>query len=161
MSGLLSTTIVLYILCFRSIIFFHYINNILYIINTSSFLHLITMTPPINLTGIHTPYSPSFINSLNDTALNYVRSQCNTHVCLLSYAQVRYDPSLGGNMFFLLLFAAILVIQVGLGVWHKTWTYLVAMFMGLLLEVIGYHARVQMSHNPWLSNPFLMYVFWL
>jgi len=116
------------------------------------------MTPPVNLTGVHIPYPASFLDSLNDTQLDYVRQHCNTTVCSLSYAQVHYDPSLAGNLIYLIIFVLILVIQVGLGVWKRTWSYLITMIPGLLMEIIGYDARVNMSKNPWLSNPFLMYV---
>jgi hypothetical protein len=52
-------------------------------------------------------------------------------------------PSLGGNVFFLACHAALLPIQIFFGIRYKTWGYLFSMFSGLLLEVIGYVARVQ------------------
>lgn len=114
------------------------------------------MTTPVNLTGISIPYNSTFLDSLNGTQLNYVRAHCNTTVCSLSYAQLDYDPSLAGNQLFLAFFLIILILQVWFGFWRKTWTYMCTMIPGLLLEIVGYNARVQMSRNPWLSNPFLM-----
>lgn len=86
----------------------------------------------------------------NDTNL------CTLDTCPLSLAEVRYIPSLGGNAFFVALFALLLAIQLGLGIYYKTWTYLIAISFGLLGEIIGYVGRVQMHFNPFLSNPFLM-----
>lgn len=104
-----------------------------------------SLLPPLNhtSTGVPIPYSKHFIDSLNVTEQNYVLAHCNTTICELSYASVHYDPSLGGNLLFLILFTAILFIQFGLGIWYKTWTYLLAMTLGLVLEVVGYDARVQ------------------
>jgi hypothetical protein len=81
---------------------------------------------------------------------------CTIQTCSLDYATVRYVPSLGGNAFYLALFATILAVQLALGIRYRLWGYLVAMTGGLTLEVIGYVSRLQMHANPWLSNPFLL-----
>jgi len=45
-----------------------------------------------------------------------------------------------------------------LGIRYKTWGYMVAMVFGLLLEVIGYVARVMLHNSPFDNNFFLMYL---
>ncbi|TKA82882.1 hypothetical protein B0A55_01174 [Friedmanniomyces simplex] len=48
--------------------------------------------------------------------------------------------------------------QVGLGVYYKTWGFMSSMIIGLALEVLGYASRVQIHDNPFGSNPFLLYL---
>lgn len=88
---------------------------------------------------------------LNNTDL------CTLETCPLSLAQVHYVPSLGGNAFYLALFALLLLLQLAFGFRFRTWSFTGSMFGGLVLEVIGYAARVQMHDNPFKSDPFLMY----
>jgi hypothetical protein len=81
---------------------------------------------------------------------------CTLSTCPIEYGFVHYDPSLGGNAFFLAVFALILLIQVGQCIKYRTWSFSGSMFGGLVLEIVGYLGRVQMHFNPFLSNPFLM-----
>lgn len=81
---------------------------------------------------------------------------CTLDTCPMSMANMDYVPSLAGNLIFVFLFAVVLIVQLFLSIRHKTWSYLVAMTGGLVLEIIGYVARVQMHSNPFTSNPFLM-----
>jgi hypothetical protein len=81
---------------------------------------------------------------------------CTLDTCPLDLAYVEYIPSLAGNALYLALFAIILLIQGGLGVYYKTWTYMIAMCAGLLLEVLGYAGRIQMHYNPFPEEPFLL-----
>lgn len=46
---------------------------------------------------------------------------CTIDTCPLSLANFTYVPSLGGNVTYLAIFAAILIPQVYLGIRHKTW----------------------------------------
>lgn len=48
-----------------------------------------------------------------------------------------YYPSLPVNAFFLAWFAVLLIANLGLGIRYKTWTYLIALGLGCLSEVIG------------------------
>jgi hypothetical protein len=98
----------------------------------------------------------SFILTFNGTWID--PSQCTLALCSLSQATVDYDPNLGGNAFFLAVFALLIFIHLFMGIKYKTWGYFVGMVGGLALEIVGYVARVMMSKNPWESNPFLMYV---
>ena len=80
---------------------------------------------------------------------------CTLDTCPLSWAEVDYVPSLAGNLIYVGVFGLALLLQIGLGIYYKTWTYLIAMVGGLVGEIIGYIGRVQMHYNPFLKNPFL------
>ncbi|KAL8937355.1 MAG: hypothetical protein Q9211_003730, partial [Gyalolechia sp. 1 TL-2023] len=96
---------------------------------------------------------PNFnLTLLNNTDL------CTLETCPLSLATVDYVPSLAGNVIYLSLFALLLLAQILFGVKWRTWTFAGSMFGGLVLEVAGYAARVQMHDNPFDSNPFLLYI---
>lgn len=83
---------------------------------------------------------------------------CTTKTCPKEMQTIDYVPSLGGNAFFLALFAIILISQIAAGIKWKTWSFTGCVFGGLVLEVIGYVARIQIHDNPFKSDPFLMYV---
>lgn len=84
--------------------------------------------------------------------------ECTLATCPIADATVNYDPSLGGNAFFLAIFGLILVIQAFQGYKYRAWSYTGSMIGGLVLEIVGYLGRVQMHFNPFLSNPFLMLI---
>jgi hypothetical protein len=81
---------------------------------------------------------------------------CTLDTCPLILAHVQYDPNLAGNVLYLAIFSIVLAFQVFLGIYYRTWGYMAAMSGGLILEIIGYIARVQMHFNPFTQNPFLM-----
>lgn len=83
---------------------------------------------------------------------------CTLSTCSLLQAHFQYIPSLAGNAFFIALFALLLLLQIGLSIRYRTWGFLVGMIGGLVLEVLGYVGRVQMHFNPFIKNPFLMYL---
>lgn len=86
---------------------------------------------------------------------------CTLATCTLEQAHFRYIPTLAGNALLLGIFAFLIVPQVALGVKYKTWGFMGAMLGGLILEIIGYVARIQMHNNPFAQDPFLMYVSFL
>ena len=83
---------------------------------------------------------------------------CTTETCPPEMQAIRYVPSLAGNAFFIALYALILILQVAAGIKWRTWSFTGCIFGGLVLEIIGYAARIQMHYNPFSSDPFLMYV---
>jgi len=83
---------------------------------------------------------------------------CTLQTCPLECGQVTFLPSLPGNLLYAILFGLILLAQIGLGVWYKTWGFMVGMFCGLALEVIGYIGRIMLHHNPFDFNNFLIYL---
>lgn len=82
---------------------------------------------------------------------------CTLSTCPLSEAQVQYIPSLSGNALYLSIFAISLAAQLPLGILHRTWGFLVSMSFGLILEIIGYVARLQLHNDPFDHNAFLMF----
>jgi hypothetical protein len=83
---------------------------------------------------------------------------CTLASCSLKNAQVQYDPSLGGNAFYVSIFALAIFVQALLGIQYRTWSFLAGMFCGLILETVGYAARIQMHFNPFTKGPFVMLV---
>lgn len=85
---------------------------------------------------------------------------CNLTTCDLTLAAIDYIPSLAGNAFYCAIFGLYLIINVYLGIKHKTWGYMVAMFLGLAGEIIGYAARILLNKNPFdpTGNDFIIYI---
>ncbi len=81
---------------------------------------------------------------------------CTLQTCSLLQAHFQYVPTLAGNTLYLGIFGLLLLVQVFFGIKHRTWGFLAGMVGGIVLEIIGYVARVQMHYNPFISNPFLM-----
>jgi hypothetical protein len=83
---------------------------------------------------------------------------CTLQTCDLSLASFLYLPNKPGNALFAALFAAMILAQLFLGIKYKTWGYMGAMVLGMILEVIGYIARVMLHDKPFDDNNFLMYL---
>lgn len=96
------------------------------------------------------------VNATTNATLIEDPNLCTLDTCPLDLANIDYVPSLAGNLIFIAVFGLVLIAQLGIGIRYKTWSYLIAMTGGLLLEIIGYVARVQMHYNPFKSDPFLM-----
>jgi RTA1 like protein len=73
-------------------------------------------------------------------------------------ASFLYLPTIPGNAIYAAIFAIYILAQLFLGIKHKTWGYMVAMVLGLSLEVVGYVARIMLHNSPFNNNDFLMYL---
>jgi hypothetical protein len=82
---------------------------------------------------------------------------CTLETCPLSMASVEYRPVLWGNILFMAIFGAGALIHLGLGIRYKTWTFMIAMVLGLIGEVVGYVGRVNLYDNPFNGDAFLEY----
>lgn len=69
-----------------------------------------------------------------------------------------YYPSLGWNAFFAAAFGLAFILQLGLGVRYKTWTYMIGVGLGCLGEAIGYIGRIQLHNNPYDNNGFTIQI---
>lgn len=85
---------------------------------------------------------------------------CTLSTCDLTLASFHYRASLGGNAFYAAVFGIYLLLNMYLGFRHKTWGYMIAMFFGLVGEIIGYIARILLYNNPFdpTGNNFLIYI---
>lgn len=93
--------------------------------------------------------------------LNVIMSNtddCTLQTCPLSAAYIQYQPNMAGNIFYLALFAIILIGQIGTGIVFRSWSFTVPMVAGLILEIIGYLGRILLHDNPFSFNDFLMWV---
>ncbi|KAF2152230.1 RTA1-domain-containing protein [Myriangium duriaei CBS 260.36] len=93
------------------------------------------------------------IPSLNGTLVDF--NACTPAICSLAWAQLQYVPTVSGGVAYAILFGLLLLAQIGLGWKHRTWGFLVGMICGLLLEVIGYVARIQLSNDVFSFNAFV------
>jgi hypothetical protein len=82
--------------------------------------------------------------------------QCTLQLCPIVDAQITYAPNLAGNVLYLSIFSFCLVCNLILGLWYRTWGYLVAMILGCTLEILGYVGRIQMHYNPFPQGPFFL-----
>jgi len=65
-----------------------------------------------------------------------------------------YYPNLGANAFFAALFAILLIAQLIIGTWTRTWTFMLAVGIGIFGEMTGYIGRLIMHKNPWSNAGF-------
>jgi hypothetical protein len=90
-----------------------------------------------------------------DPSVTYI-SQCTPKLCSLHYAVLSYVPSYGGNIAVASFFGAFLVAQIIFWFFYRTHSFTIAMSLGLILEIVGYCARVQMHFTLFTSGPFLL-----
>ncbi|KAL8660579.1 MAG: hypothetical protein Q9202_006433 [Teloschistes flavicans] len=81
-----------------------------------------------------------------------------TDFCVVEATTYGYYPNLGANAFFLAIFALCMGIQFFQGVRWRSWSYMIAMTVGCLGEVLGYAGRVILHGNPWSSLGFQMQI---
>jgi hypothetical protein len=72
--------------------------------------------------------------------------------CPVSGTLYGYLPNLSVNAFFAALFGLLLLLQLLIGTYTRTWTYLLAVGLGVFGEMTGYIGRLVMRNNPW-ANP--------
>lgn len=65
-----------------------------------------------------------------------------------------YYPSLGANAFFAAFFGLAALLQLGLGIKYKTWTYMIALVLGCAGECAGYVGRIMLHNNPYDETGF-------
>jgi len=116
-------------------------------------VHNLTEVNGINITQFNGEIYPAgFWLASNITSI----SQCTVDLCSLKYASVSYVPNAGSNFLFAIIFAFFLLTQLVFWIWRRTHSFSFAMSCGLILEVLGYLARVIMKHNMFSETPFLM-----
>jgi len=77
---------------------------------------------------------------------------CTSQTCSLKYGEVQYDPSFAANVAYMILFVVLLLAHLVLGIFYRTWGFVVGIVCGLVLEVVGYAARIGLHNNPFDFN---------
>ncbi|KAG8629135.1 hypothetical protein KVT40_003000 [Elsinoe batatas] len=77
-----------------------------------------------------------------------------TSICPVSRTTYGYVPDLGGNAFLCALFAACALLHIGAGTYHRSWSFMVALAGGAIMEAIGYAGRIMMHVNVWDQTAF-------
>lgn len=79
-------------------------------------------------------------------------------LCPVEATTYGYYPNFGANVFFTAFFGFLGVIQLGWGIYYRTWTFLVAVAVGAFMEMAGYIGRIMMNDNPWSSPAFKLQI---
>ncbi|PWY83583.1 RTA1-domain-containing protein [Aspergillus heteromorphus CBS 117.55] len=114
------------------------------------------------MTGCTTDWSNVTLAAFNQTLLNDT-SLCTKCTCPLvldgeQLSWVRYYPNLAGNVLYTAIFGVFLVLQLFFGISRKTRGYMIAMLLGLILEVLGYIGRILLRYSMFSFSWFLMYL---
>ncbi|KAL4996672.1 RTA1 like protein-domain-containing protein [Aspergillus recurvatus] len=83
-------------------------------------------------------------------------ADCTLETCSIEDAYIQYQPTIAGNSVYLALFGALLVAQAVLAPTYRMWGFSGSMITGLVLEVLGYVARILFHDDPFNFDYFLM-----
>jgi magnesium-transporting ATPase (P-type) len=74
-----------------------------------------------------------------------------TDACPVSATLYGYRPHLVGNAILCLAFAVCVLLQLGslICLRVRTWSYMIVLLIGTIVEVLGYMGRLVMNDNPW------------
>lgn len=78
--------------------------------------------------------------------------------CPVSTTTYGYYPNFGGNVFFAVIYGIMGVAQLGLGVYFRSWTFMIAVCVGAFMEMAGYIGRILMNNNPWDQGAFKLQI---
>jgi hypothetical protein len=78
--------------------------------------------------------------------------------CPVEATTYGYYPNLAGNALFCAIFAICGLLQIILGIRYKTYTWMLGLTIGTLLEMAGYVGRLLMNKNPWNSSGFKLQI---
>lgn len=78
-----------------------------------------------------------------------------TEYCPVEVSVYGFYPSLEANTFFVAFFGLFALINLGLGIRYRTWSYMVALCLGCVTAVVGYVGRLIMRDNPFASAGFI------
>lgn len=100
--------------------------------------------------GLCQTINSTIIDGFNITCELYqnIETKCKVETCPLSFAQYDYVPNLAGNLLYSAFFVLFLIAHLVFGIRYRTWGFLAGMVIGLLLEVLGWVARVLLHFFP-------------
>ena len=81
-------------------------------------------------------------------------SECSLQICDLSRSHFAYPPAYPAAEAYIIYFALFLILQIGLGVWYKTWRLIVGAFSCFLLYMLGFIAAAKLSADPFSDGWF-------
>ncbi|QKX55539.1 uncharacterized protein TRUGW13939_02633 [Talaromyces rugulosus] len=81
---------------------------------------------------------------------------CTLQTCSIEYAFTQYQPNIAANSVYLVVFSIFLAGQVVLAICCKSWSYSGLIICGMILEILGYIARILIHTNPFSFPYFLM-----
>ncbi|KAJ3021344.1 hypothetical protein HKX48_008739 [Thoreauomyces humboldtii] len=85
--------------------------------------------------------------------------QCTIETCTVAeHGKIHYLPNLPANIIYLVIFALLFFLHLGLGARYRTWGFTIPIIMGAACEVIGYGGRIMGRSDPFSLNPFLVYL---
>ncbi|ETI22793.1 hypothetical protein G647_06869 [Cladophialophora carrionii CBS 160.54] len=91
----------------------------------------------------------------NETVWNQETCTEITEYCPVELSVYGYHPDIGANGFFLGFFALFALINLGLGIRYRTWSYMVALTAGCVCASIGYVGRIILHDNPFNDSGFI------
>ncbi|KAJ0162011.1 Sphingoid long-chain base transporter RSB1 [Colletotrichum tanaceti] len=94
--------------------------------------------------------------SANDTTVRRPFRECTevSQLCPVDMTVLAYYPNFGANIFFAVAFGLVVLASATIGTWKRTWTFMLFVTGGSILETVGYAGRVLLHENPWNSSAF-------
>ncbi|KAM0430156.1 hypothetical protein ACHAPT_006164 [Fusarium lateritium] len=94
----------------------------------------------------------------NDTLYPPTYDNCDdiSDRCKVEFTIYGAELSAAAAIFFWIAFAALFLVQIFFGIRARTWSYMIWLALGTLLEVLGYTGRYALSRNPWQLNAFII-----
>lgn len=83
---------------------------------------------------------------------------CTLAVCPVDWSVYEYRPSVPANVTLLVLFGVSLLIHLVQGLRWRTWSFMIAMILGCIDEIIGYAGRLMLYNNPFTFPGFLIQI---
>ncbi len=115
-----------------------------------------------NVTTTNLINSTPLSSTQTDTSETQIMSNSTEIECTYATCSVKEDgmleyiPTLPGNAAYAGVFVALLVLHIFFGVKFRTWSFLVGMTCGNILEVAGYGGRILLHHNVFEKNYFII-----
>ncbi|KAL8956798.1 MAG: hypothetical protein Q9193_005773 [Seirophora villosa] len=90
-------------------------------------------------------------------------ANCTLALCPPELSVYQYQPTLPGNICFLIFFAIAMIIHLIIGLKWRTWFFVICMFWGCVSEIIGYGGRIMLHYNPFSFTGFLIQItyYWI
>lgn len=85
-------------------------------------------------------------------------SNCSLPICPVEISVYGYRPSIPASATLIALYGVCLFVQIFLGWRYKTWTFLAAMALGCIDEMLGYVGRILLYQNPFKQPGFIMQI---